>query len=238
MSLAEFDLLNGPLSIIFVLISISVGLKIASKYFEKKRRSFLLIGFSWVGLSAPWFPSTTSFILYFFNLQVPEQILFIIANVPISIAMIFWVTAFTDFKYKEKQKIILVIVFIYELTYTTLFFYLLSNDPSQIGEVIGITDTNYKILVNVNMILSLIVLLVTGTIFARDSMKSENEEVSVKGKFLFAAFYTFVFGAILDVFSALSIYFLIIGRILLIISAFEFYIGFILPNFLKSAIFE
>lgn len=215
-----------------------MGLKIASRYFEKKSRSFLLIGFSWVGLSAPWFPSTTSFILYFFNFQIPEPILFLFANVPISIALIFWVIAFTDFKYKEKQNIILVLVFIYEIAYNMLFFYLLIDDPSKIGEVIGITDTNYKLLVNINMILSLLVLLITGTIFARDSMKSEDEEVSVKGKFLLAAFFTFVIGAILDVFSAFSLWFLIIGRILLIISAFEFYVGFILPNFLKSAIFK
>jgi hypothetical protein len=238
MGLADFDLLNGPLSILFVIISISVGLKIASRYFERKSRSFLLIGFSWVGLSAPWFPSTTSFILHFLQVEVPDQILFLIANVPISIALIFWVVAFTDFKYKEKQKNILVLVFIYEIVYNVLFFWLLFTDPTQIGEVTGITDTNYKLLVNVNMILSLVVLLITGTIFARDSVKSDNQEVSLKGKFLFAAFYTFVIGAILDVFSAYSIFLLIIGRILLIISAFEFYVGFILPNFLKSAIFQ
>jgi len=238
MELSGFDILNGIFSIIFVVISISVGLKIASRYFEKKSRSFLLIGFSWVGLSAPWFPSTTSFILYFFDFQVPEQILFLIANLPISIALIFWVIAFTDFKYKEKQKIVLILAFIYEIVYLAIFFYLLIDDPSQIGEVMGVTDTNYKLLVNVNMILSLLVLLITGTIFARDSMNSENKEVSVKGKFLLAAFFTFVVGAILDVFSAISLCFLIIGRILLIISAFEFYVGFILPNFLKSAIFE
>ncbi|MBD3213184.1 MAG: hypothetical protein GF311_11305 [Candidatus Lokiarchaeota archaeon] len=88
------------------------------------------------------------------------------------------------------------------------------------------------------MILSLVVLLITEINFARDSVKSDNQEVSLKGKFLFPAFYTFVIGAILDVFSAYSIFLLIIGRILLIISAFEFYVGFILPNFLKSALFQ
>ncbi|MBD3196960.1 MAG: hypothetical protein GF317_18045 [Candidatus Lokiarchaeota archaeon] len=236
MGLSVFDILNGTMSIIYVIISILVGLKIASRYIEKKQRVFLFVGLSWVGLSAPWFPSTLSFSLSFFSIQLPPEFLFTIANVPISIALILWMTAFTDLKYRSKQKFIIGILIIYALIYNSIFFYLLFTDSTQIGKIEGLTDTSYKLIVNINMILSLLILLITGTIFSLESIKSDDREVNLKGKFLLAAFYFFIIGAVLDVLSTISIWFLIIGRIFLIIGAIEFYIGFILPKFIKNIV--
>jgi hypothetical protein len=86
------------------------------------------------------------------------------------------------------------------------------------------------------------VLLVTGTLFARRSLRSDNEEVKLKGKLLLAAFLSFSIGAILDSMiggilgdnDPLLPIMVVIVRIILISSAIEFYGGFILPKWLKD----
>jgi hypothetical protein len=86
-------------------------------------------------------------------------------------------------------------------------------------------------------------MLITGTVFAQKSIKSENREVRLKGKLLRGAFITFTIAAILD--SLLGMIFenptdpllsimVVIIRIMLIISALEFYGGFLLPRWMKE----
>ncbi len=71
--------------------------------------------------------------------------------------------------------------------------------------------------------------------FAGSSLKSENAEVKLKGKFLIIAFLTYTTCAVLDSFA----FFLtqpimvVLIRIFLMLSAIEFYFGWILPNFIK-----
>ena len=47
MALQPIDIANGVFSLIFVLISILIGLTIISKYFKYKRRTYLLIGMTY-----------------------------------------------------------------------------------------------------------------------------------------------------------------------------------------------
>jgi hypothetical protein len=82
----------------------------------------------------------------------------------------------------------------------------------------------------------------TGLKFAQNSLKSEDRDVKLKGKLLRAAFITFTIAALLDAllgmifadpadpFLALMV---VITRVLLIISALEFYGGFILPKWMR-----
>ena len=61
--LTTFELINGIFSIIFVSISIFVGLRIASKYFKYKQRTLLLVGITWIGLVSIWFSHSLSTLL-------------------------------------------------------------------------------------------------------------------------------------------------------------------------------
>lgn len=65
MALQFIDFANGVFSLIFVSISILIGLTIFSKYFEYKRRIYLLLGLTWIGMSAPWTPSSISLLTFF-----------------------------------------------------------------------------------------------------------------------------------------------------------------------------
>ena len=89
----------------------------------------------------------------------------------------------------------------------------------------------------------ILVMLITGIIFAQKSIKSDDREIKLKGKLLRAAFISFTVAAVFD--SLLGAIFedptdpllsimVVIVRILLIFSALEFYGGFLLPRWMKE----
>ncbi len=54
MSLNTLDTINGIFSILFVGISLLVGLIIFSRYFKYKEKVYLLVGATWIFISEPW----------------------------------------------------------------------------------------------------------------------------------------------------------------------------------------
>ena len=92
MALQPIDIANGVFSLIFVSISILIGLKIISKYFEYKRRTYLLIGLTWIGMSAPWTPSSISLLTFLlFGVVLSVEILLFIAFFFLPIIQILWI---------------------------------------------------------------------------------------------------------------------------------------------------
>jgi len=205
-----------------------------SKYLKYKKRVFILVGIVAILITEPWWPSAIGFLLYFFGGSLSSLSILILANVFIPLSLIIWFTAFTDLLYKDKQKIILLILIIYGILFEIFFFSFLLINPTIIGEVGENLDVDYGLFILLNQAGLLVVILASGTIFARESFKSDDPEIRLKGKLLLVAFYSFLVGAVLDIASQASILILIIARFILIIAAISFYGGFILPNWMKK----
>ena len=110
MPLEPIVYLIGILSIIYVSISTYVGLTIASKYFKYKRRIFLLMGFTWVVICSPWWPSSISFLLALTTGKgLTEQQYILIGNVCVPIVLLLLITAYTEMKYQDKVRKVLLL---------------------------------------------------------------------------------------------------------------------------------
>ncbi len=240
------DFLQGLFSLIFVVISLILGFTILSKYSKYKSNLYILVGISWIGVANPWFPDSISFIM---NLVVQQslqvELYFIIGNVFIPIALLSWLTAFTNMISKKRQKIIILLTIIFSIAFEIIFFYLLFTDIDLIGTINPLRPftVNFDIFITVYLLLVIVIMLITGIIFAQKSVKSEDKDIRLKGKLLRAAFIIFTIAAILD--SLLGAIFedptdpilaimVVVTRVLLIISAFSFYGGFILPKWMHS----
>lgn len=238
MALEALDFANGIFSVILVIIFIFVGLRIALRYFKIKEKTYLFVGLCWILIGESWYPSSTSFIIALFNdglglISFPE-IYFIIGTSLLPFTLTFWLIAFTELMYKQKQRIIIMISTIGGILFEIFLFYFLLTNPSIIGTLESPVDANYGLFISVFQILLLIVLIITGTIFARASLKSDNPEHKLKGKLLLMAFVLFFIGAIFDVLSTFNILFLILGRTMLFFSSVFFYYGFIFPEWMKN----
>ncbi|UCD01965.1 MAG: hypothetical protein JSV23_02795 [Promethearchaeota archaeon] len=247
MALELVDYLQGSFSLIFVIISLIIGMRILSKYFEFKNRLYILVGISWIGVANPWMPDSISFLM---NLIVGESLdpglYFIIGNCFLPIALLTWFIAFTDMIYRKAQKKVIIITIILSIIFEIEFFTLFFIDINLIGNINPLSrpfTANFGLFITIYLLVVIVAMVVTGVIFAQKSIKLEDPEVRLKGKLLRAAFITFAVAAVLD--SMLGTIFedptdpllsvmVVAVRILLIFSALEFYGGFLLPRWMKE----
>ncbi len=235
MSLNPLDIVNGVCSLVFVTISLLVGVIILSRYFKYKERIYLLVGMTWIFISCPWWSSSISFLVALFNsVGISPEAYFTIGNIFVPFAIIVWLMAFTEFLYTEKRKLILLVFSLYGSIFEILFFTFLFVKPKLIGELNPPVDVRYNSFIMIFLISFLVIVVFTGFLFANLSLKSKDPEVKLKGKLLVVAYITFSVGSLLDLAIPLNEIAIIITRLILIISAICWYGGFLLPKFMKK----
>jgi len=238
------DFLQGLFSLLFVIISLILGFKILSKYFKYKSKLYILVGLSWIGVANPWFPDSISFIMNLLIEQsLPVELYFIIGNAFIPLALLCWLVAYTNMISKKGKSFVLGLTIILSIIFEVAFFYLLLTDIDLIGTINPARPftVDFGLFITIYLLIVILIMFLTGIKFAQRSVKSEEKDLRLKGKLLRAAFITFTVAAILD--SLLGAIFedptdpilsvmVVATRILLIIAAFEFYGGFILPKWI------
>ncbi len=237
MALQGIEIINGIFSLILVTLFLIVGLRIAFRYVSLKDKLYLYVGIAWVLMAVPWYPSTTSFLVSLYNngmgLQYMPSIFFGLGTVLLPVPIILWFRALFELLKIEKQNLILIISALVALIYEIVLWFYLITDPSIIGTIISPFDANYGMFMTIVQVLSLLIVIITGYKFGSISLKSERVEHQIRGKFLIIAFISFTIGALFDVISALALFLIVIGRIIIISSGYEFYLGFILPKFVR-----
>jgi hypothetical protein len=154
--------------------------------------------------------------------------------------MFVWLIAFTDMVTTKYRTPIIVL----PTTITTLYeIYLVFNvivNVSVIGEFseASLFDVTYKGISQFYLVFIVLLILSTGILFALQSLKADKPEIQLKGKLLLSAWILWAAGAIFDSAIPLFIPTLLMTRIILISSSFLFYLGFLLPNFVKEWFIE
>lgn len=238
MLLTPIELLNGILSLTTVVLAFILGIKIIVKYYKYRKKELLLVGSVCILLYEAWWPSVISFIMILItNEGLPPEMFFIIGNVGLPIAGLLWIWALTEIMVKKKK--ILLVFIIYGTLIEIIFFTLLIINPSYIGNLSGSLYVDYSLFVLIFSVSYIIIFLLSGILFYRIAIKSDNSEIRLKAKFLIIAFISFTLGTIIGVIDSPGLFFdipLVLSRIVLISSVIEFYLGFILPNFIKKKI--
>ncbi len=248
------DILQGSLSLIYVLISFIIGFTIISKYGKYKNRLYILVGLCWLMLSTLWLPEAVSFLMSLFIQQtLAVDWYFIIGNAFVPVALFCWIFAYTDMINHQKQKQALALIVVFIIAFEGVFFYQFFLDINLIGVINPLrpfsADLGYFL--TILLFISFLILFVTGFRFARRSVRSENKEVRLKGKLLEFAFVAFTIAALLEktarslligtvfdesnptIMLLLSVM-LVVVRVLLIASSIAFYGGFLLPRWIKE----
>lgn len=232
-------ILQNTFSLIFILITIVVGIKILSKYFIYKDPNFLFVGIAWIGMAFPYIPEVISTFILLLDLQVNPDVLFLIyvlVNIVlIPIFFIFWLIAFTNLlQLKTRNKLVIIVLsLILSAIFEVLILYLYIFDVEAIGLLSGLYLAEWTLFINIILVILLSIILTTGLLFACASMKVKEPEIVVKGRFLLFAFLIYAIGALIDAFFT-DFLTNIISRVILVFGSILFYFGFILPSFLKN----
>ncbi|MFX1411045.1 MAG: hypothetical protein ACFFA6_11885, partial [Promethearchaeota archaeon] len=95
-------------------------------------------------------------------------------------------------------------------------------------------DIDYKGFVLVFLAFSILVSTITGNDFSIASLKVEDPTIQWKGRFLILSFNLFAIGAIGDGILELTSITLIIFRLFMVLASTFYYIGFIMPKWMKK----
>jgi len=234
-SLTQLELIQVTFSLIFVVISLIVGFRILLKYFNLKNKIFITVGLTWIFLSSPWWGNAISF--FTFMLTEKEIPLFwdlLLGNIFIPFAVILWIYSFSELVYPHlKRKLILIYLIIsipYEI-FLIIFFFI---DIEIIGKSTARFNTEHNLYPFMYQVFAILTALISGIILARESLKSDDVKIRIKGKFLLIGFVSFTFAATFDAAIPMDPITLAIIRTILISSAIEYYLGFLLPDRIAS----
>ena len=223
--------ISAVLALIFVSISTLVGILLILKYFKSKDKTLLYVGLTWIIIVEAWMPSAVNLIyMLITRISLSYQIRAIIGNLFLPFGLILWTLVFTELVFTKYKKLLLLIFSIFSIVFEIILFYAIIADISLII-IIPSHDLNmnYKILWVAFQLIFSVITLVSGLAFSWKSIKHDNPEINLRGKILFIAFISFLIGALLGI-----IDFPIPGNLVMITSSIEFYIGYILPDWVKN----
>ncbi|MHA1492011.1 MAG: hypothetical protein ACTSRI_20465 [Promethearchaeota archaeon] len=242
MELSILDIIQGIENIIFVITAFILGFIIIKKYFilkkttSKKKYEFISLGLTLIFITSGWWGSVIVFLVSFVNVDIPDNIYIFSESIGVSLALFLWCFSFGKIYYHGKyhKKIILIfgiICSLYEIFIISAFL----MDYTLIGVRSSMFYIDYSLIVVIFLLFSMITELVMGYLFFIETRKSDDNKIKMKGKFLLIAFILFPLAILIDIISnIMSIQYLeiinVFGKILLVLSGFSFYFGFLLPN--------
>ncbi|MFX1279274.1 MAG: hypothetical protein ACFFA3_07645 [Promethearchaeota archaeon] len=240
-ALDDLTQLSGFFGFIAVLIAWAYGVIVFFKFLKTKERTLLFFFLAIMFTMSPWYPSGLGYIYWLFTRQEISYPLYVLlGTIGVPIALISWLQIYMPVLHPKRKDVVTLIIACLSLSfYIYLFYFVFLAPGAPVTEVIGIKrnplDIDYKGFILVFLAISLLVSTITGNEFAITSLKvKDNPIVNWKGRFLIISFNVFAIGSIGDGFITLTPVTLIVFRTFMMISSTTYYIGFILPKWMKK----
>ncbi|MFX0186621.1 MAG: hypothetical protein ACFE8A_02675 [Candidatus Hodarchaeota archaeon] len=240
--LNEVEHLTGIFGIISTCTAFLLGIIVLYKAIDTKQKLLFLFFLTVTCTASPWYPSGLGYIYLLITGNTFDYRFYILlGTVLIPIAIHAWLTIYMTIIFPKKKNLVLILYGVIAIIFYIYLFYFLYLAPgAPIENMIGIKrtiiDIDYKGFVLVYLLILIITTIITGIHFSLISMRTDSIVVKWKGKFLLAAFISFGIGAFIDGLLELSIITLIICRLIILFSTLFFYIGFIMPKWMKKII--
>ncbi len=239
--------ISGITAVISNSIALTLTVIIFSKAIKERSRIILEFGFCIFFTVSPWFPSGYGYLyLIITGVPLPYPSYILTGNLFLPLAIIFWLDIYFITVKPDKRNLGLIIYTIFSITFLIyLIFYLFLAPDAPVHEMIGVFDNptnpfdiDYKMYVLAYLSVSILLACATGIHFAIKSIKINEKEIQWKGRFLLVAFICFGLAASADAVIPMTEIALVIIRIMLASATICFYLGFILPKWIKKIVFR
>ena len=213
-----------------------MGLLTFRRYRKFNNRVYLLWGIGLMGLGLAWMGTSVSFLMILITGEgLSIRTYFFATLFWMAITSFFWMWTMTELLIKDKKRIILLLYGIIGIIYEIFLVYSLFDNPSNLGTLNNPPlDSEYQGIVMLYILFALSCVSISLFIFIWKSLKLDDKEIRLKSKFLLIGLISYIIGSLADGMFHLDITTIIIIRILLILSAIEFYIGWNLPDSVKK----
>lgn len=232
--------LSGILGFISISIAWLYGLIVLFKYIKTREKMLFYFFLAVIFTVSPWYPSGLGYIYW---LITHEEIIYpvyvLLGTIGVPIALIAWLQIYMPTLHPKQNQIVTLITICLSLAFYIYVFVFLFALGDPVDSLIGIKrsaiDIDYKGFVLGFLAFSLLISTITGYEFSISSLKvKDNPVIKWKGRFLILSFNFFAIGAIGDGFITLTPITLIIFRTFLVLANTFYYIGFILPKWMRK----
>lgn len=122
--------------------------------------------------------------------------------------------------------IVLIFIILYEIFVITFLFI----DPSMVAVRVELMNSDPSLYVTIISLIILINAIITYTLFFRDTLRSVEQKIRLKGKFVYSGAILYIVSRIIDVIVPLDLVMLFLTRSLITISSIITYIGWVMPD--------
>ena len=155
MAVEFLDLIQGIFCLIFIVITIVIGIKIAFKYRKYHQINLILVGIAWIGMAVPWIPEIIELLIKGTSASVNNNLiifLFILLNlalIPVFVAL--WLIAFTDLLHLKRGSRYSILVFfsVFSVATEILIFYFYFTNLELVGTFSGPHLVNWSLFSNI-----------------------------------------------------------------------------------------
>ncbi len=232
--------LSGLLAFISLIVAWFYGALILIKAVQLKYKTFYYLFLAVTFTMSPWYPSGIGYVYWVITSEaLPYTTYILLGTLGVPIALFSWFQIYIPGLHPKAKKPLLITTTILSIAFYIYVIYFLFLAPgAPIIELIALrptaVDTEYKVYALIFLAYSLLISTVTGNDFSINSIKNEDKLLKWKGIFLILSFNLYAIGAIGDGFLPLTPVTLIIFRIFMVLSSTFYYIGFILPRWMRK----
>ena len=238
---AEADLthISGILGFLSICIAYIYGLIVLYKYIQTREKMLFYFFLAVIFTVSPWYPSGLGYIYWLITSEtLAYPIYVLVGTIGVPIALFSWIQIYMPTLHPKQKGIVTLIIVCLSLMFYIYVFVFLFAWGEPVTNLIGIKrspiDIDYKGFVLGFLAFSLLVSTITGNEFSISSLKTkDNPVLKWKGRFLILSFNFFAIGALGDGFIPLNPVTLIIFRLFLVLANTFYYLGFILPKWMR-----
>lgn len=195
--LTQYEMTTGIIIMIVLILQLLLAVMLFVKYISTKDKRIIYFALFMTFGAFSFMAISINFVVILVTGNSIDLLLYLLIAFGIApISILFWMILITELMYQDKKKIILGLFLIYWIAFRIAFFYILFTDMDSLVTNYWIGGLQVGIFLRVTMATQLVLILVTSLLFFRESHKSENKEVRLKG-------ILFLLGILILVFSML-----------------------------------
>ncbi len=233
----ELTFIGNIFFLLCVITFILVGLKLISKYFQLKEKICITTGIAWICFSTIWWGIVYRIIVEALNIPLNFAFQMFIKTAFVLPGLVFWIYSFSKLIYPMKTKTLVIPYLVIAIILDAVLIFIVLLYPER-QDMVNVTLNFF--LFEMFYYIALITMLITGFLFSKASLKSDDVKIRWKGRFLLFAYIFIIIGAIIELidysqYGILVVFYMnFITSIILIIGAIEYYFGFFLPGWLMK----
>ena len=232
--LTQFEIMNGIAMILIVILYWYITLKLLLKYNSQKDKNLLYLSLVFIFQSLTWLAPSTLFLSILLTGSLISFELYLLIGHAFPLAVIFWLIVVTELMFKDKQKLILTIVGIYYAALVVIFFYLFFTDITLLGELRGFLGFQQGPFLIIRNVSSLLITIVSVILFYRESHKSDNAHIRLRGTLFLAAVIFVVLGAVLHIITGLAV----LALLFFLLASISYYTALLTPEWMKRRLIK